>query len=60
MKWEYRLVYLPGGDETSDQAGVLNAHGAKGWELVQIILAGDGVRAYLKRPVPTIGESFAR
>jgi hypothetical protein len=38
-------------DQTKTLAGILNEHGQKGWELVQVCFGQEGIMAFWKRKV---------
>ncbi len=52
MHWEYMMIDLGAATARTSPESLLNAAGAQGWELVQIVAPN---RAFLKRaiPVPT-------
>ncbi|WP_311479139.1 hypothetical protein [uncultured Gulosibacter sp.] len=56
QKWEYFITPLP----LHTPGAILNNWGAKGWELVQIIVNEQGgTVAYLKRPLTDESEHSA-
>jgi len=48
-KWEYKSFCLRG--DSGEDACDLNEQGALGWELVDVVVTDNQLRAYLKRPV---------